>query len=53
MSTVEEADRVRFAVTSLSTTAAVADAEVRLDGVRDNKYVTLARGVTDATGAFT
>src|SRR5580704_14765279 len=53
VSTIEEAERVRFAVTSLSTTAPVADAEVRLDGVRDNKYVTLARGVTDASGAFT
>jgi uncharacterized protein YfaS (alpha-2-macroglobulin family) len=53
LTTVEEADRVRFAVTSIATALPVADAEVHLDGVRDNKYVTLARGVTDAGGAFT
>ena len=53
LTAVEEADRVRFAVTSIATALPVADAEVRLDGVRDNKYVALARGVTDAAGAFT
>lgn len=53
VSTVEEADRVRFVVTSLSTAAPVAEAQVHLEGVRDNKFMTLARGVTDARGAFT
>lgn len=52
LSTVEEADRVRFAVTSLSTARPVEGAEVRLDGARDDKYETLARGMTDAAGAF-
>jgi uncharacterized protein YfaS (alpha-2-macroglobulin family) len=53
LSTVEEADRVRFVVTSLSTAAPVAEAQVRLEGVRDDRFITLARGVTDANGAFT
>src|SRR5215475_2863990 len=53
VSTVEEADRVRFVVTSLSTSAPVAEAQVRLEGVRDDRFMTLARGVTDASGAFT
>ncbi len=53
VSTVEEADRVRFVVTSLSTAAPVAEAQVRLEGVRGNSFMTLARGVTDASGAFT
>jgi hypothetical protein len=53
VSTVEEADRVRFVVTSLSTAAPVAEAQVRLEGVRNDRFITLARGVTDADGAFT
>jgi alpha-2-macroglobulin len=53
VSTVEEADRVRFVVTSLATAAPVAEAQVRLEGVRDDKFITLAHGVTDASGTFT
>src|SRR5262245_3655152 len=53
VSTVEEADRVRFVVTSLSTAAPVVEAQVHLEGVRDDKFITLTRGVTDASGAFT
>lgn len=53
LSTVEEADRVRFVVTSLSTARPVAGADVRVEGLRDNDFVTLARGVTDADGAWT
>ncbi|MGE3536123.1 MAG: alpha-2-macroglobulin family protein [Candidatus Tectimicrobiota bacterium] len=52
LSTVEEASRVRFTVTSLATARPVAEAQVRLEGVRDERFVTLARGVTDAQGAF-
>ena len=52
LSTVEEADRVRFVVTSLSTAQPVPGAEVRVEGVRDGAFVTLARGTTDADGAW-
>ncbi len=50
---VEEADRVRFAVTSLATTQPVAGAEIRLDGLRDGRFVTLAQGTTAADGSWT
>jgi uncharacterized protein YfaS (alpha-2-macroglobulin family) len=53
LSTIEEANRVRFAVTSLATARPVAGAEIRLEGVRDKSFVTLARGLTDPDGAFT
>ena len=53
LSTVEEPDRVRFVVTSLSTARPVAGAEVRVEGLRDKEFVTLARGVTDTDGAWT
>jgi hypothetical protein len=52
LTTVEEADRVRFQVTSLSTARPVEGAEILLDGQRGDDYATLARGVTDANGAF-
>lgn len=52
LTTVEEADRVRFHVTSLSTARPVEGAEITLDGERGDAYVTLARGVTGADGAF-
>ncbi|SDR59924.1 hypothetical protein SAMN05519103_06569 [Rhizobiales bacterium GAS113] len=52
LAAVEEAERVRFAVTSLATAASIADARVHLEGVRDDKFVTLASGTTDAGGAF-
>ncbi|MGA2124985.1 MAG: alpha-2-macroglobulin family protein [Xanthobacteraceae bacterium] len=53
LSTVEEASRVRFAVTSLATVGPIAGAEIRLEGVREKSFVTLARGLTDADGGFT
>ncbi|MBY6241765.1 MG2 domain-containing protein [Methylosinus sp. Sm6] len=49
---IEERARVRFAVTSLSTAKPIAGAEIRLEGVKDEKFVTLAHGVTDASGFF-
>ena len=53
LTTVEEADHVRFTVTSLANAQPVAGAEIRLEGVRDRGYVTLARGITGADGGFT
>lgn len=52
LSTVEEVDRVRFAVTSLATGRPISEAEIRLEGVRDGEFVTLARGMTDGSGFF-
>jgi uncharacterized protein YfaS (alpha-2-macroglobulin family) len=52
LSTVEEPQRIRFAVTSLNTAKPVEGAEVRLEGVRDNQFVALQRGVTQADGSF-
>ncbi|HEV8678267.1 MAG TPA: alpha-2-macroglobulin family protein, partial [Stellaceae bacterium] len=52
LTTVEEADRVRLMVTSLANVQPVAGAEIRLEGVRDRGFVTLARGVTGADGGF-
>jgi hypothetical protein len=53
LSTIEESERVRFAVTSLANAAPIPEAEIRLEGVREDKFVTLARGTTDAGGLFT
>jgi uncharacterized protein YfaS (alpha-2-macroglobulin family) len=53
LSAVEEAGRVYFAVTSLSTAKPVPQAQVRLEGVRSDKFVTLAQGITGVDGAFT
>lgn len=52
LSAVEERAAVRFAVTSLATAAPIADAAIRIEGLRDEKYVTLAEGRTDASGMF-
>ncbi len=52
LSTVEEPSRVKFAVTSLSTARPVGEADIRLEGLRDDKFVALATGVTDADGGF-
>jgi hypothetical protein len=52
LSAIEERARVRFAVTSLATAKPVTGAEIRLEGVKDEKFVTLARGVTDGSGFF-
>jgi hypothetical protein len=53
LSAIEEPGRVRFAVTSLSTAQPVGGAQIRIDGVKDDKFVTLAQGTTDAFGFFT
>ncbi len=52
LTSVEEAERVRFAVTSLSTARPVGEADIRLEGLRNDRFVTLARGRTDGEGAF-
>ncbi|AVA26357.1 MULTISPECIES: MG2 domain-containing protein [unclassified Rhizobium] len=52
LSAVEEQDRVRFAVTSLAKGNPIDGAQIRLDGLRDGKFVTLATGTTDAQGFF-
>lgn len=52
LSTIEEPSRVRFVVTSLSTTQPVNGAQIRVEGVRDDKLVTLANGTTDSSGFF-
>ena len=50
---VEEADRVRFSVTSLATAQPVAGAEIHIDGLRDGRFITLAQGTTAADGSWT
>ena len=52
LSAIEEPTRVRFAVTSLASAQPVSGAEVRVEGVKDDKFVTLARGMTDSSGFF-
>ena len=41
-----------FAITSLATAQPVADAGLRIEALRDDKYVTLVEGRTDAAGLF-
>jgi alpha-2-macroglobulin len=53
LSAVEEASRVRFAVTSLATARPVGEAQVLLQGVDGDRFVTLASGTTDTDGMFT
>ena len=53
VTTVEDADRVRFAVTSLSGAQPVPGAEIRLQGLRDGAFVTLAQGTSGADGMWT
>ena len=50
---VEEADRVRFAVTSLATAQPVGGAAIHLDGLRDGRFITLAQGTTADDGSWT
>ncbi len=52
LTSVEEPGRVRFMVTSLDTARPVAGAEIQIEGQADKDYRVLARGVTDADGAF-
>ena len=53
LTTVEEPDRVRFVVTALSTARPVEGAAIRVDGVRDDAFATLARGTTGPDGSWT
>jgi len=53
LSAIEEPSRVRFAVTSLSSAQPVSGAEIRVEGVKDDKFIALAKGTTDAAGYFT
>ena len=39
-------------MTSLSSAKPVANATIRLDAIRDDKFVTIQTGTTDANGAF-
>jgi len=52
LSAIEEPTRVRFVVTSLSTTQPVSGAQIRVEGLKDEKFVTLASGTTDASGFY-
>ncbi|HYA80949.1 MAG TPA: alpha-2-macroglobulin, partial [Methylocystis sp.] len=53
LSAIEEPGRVRFAVTQLSDARPVSGAQVRIEGVKEDKFVTLAQGTTDASGFWT
>lgn len=52
LAAVEELNGVRFVVTSLSNAAPVDGAQLRLEGLKDDKFVMLAQGQTDAKGEF-
>jgi len=52
VTTVESKGRVLFGVTSYTSGKAVPDVTIRLDGIIDNKMVTLAQGKTGADGTF-
>ena len=52
LSTVEEEDGVKFVVTSLSTGAPVAGAEIRVEGSRKNEWATLLQANTGADGTY-
>jgi len=52
LSAIEEPTRVRFAVTSLATAQPVSGAQIRVEGVKEDKFVALATGTTDANGFF-
>lgn len=52
LSAIEEPTRVRFAVTSLASAQPVSGAQIRVEGVKDDKFVTLANGATDSSGFF-
>lgn len=52
LTTVEEPTAVRFFVNSLKTGLPIADATVRLEGVRGTQWAELARGLTGNDGQF-
>lgn len=53
LSAVEAPTQIRFAVTSLASAQPIGGAQIRIEGVKDDKFVALASGVTDASGFFT
>ncbi len=52
LSAIEEPTLVRFAVTSLATAQPVSGAQIRIEGVKDDKFIALVSGTTDASGFF-
>ena len=50
LAAVEELKSVRFVVTALSSAAPVEGATIRIEGVKDDKFVTLMQATTDAKG---
>ncbi len=52
LTTVEEEDGVKFAVTSLATGAPVSGAEIRVEGTRKNQWETLLRATTGSDGTY-
>ncbi|MBE9502620.1 MAG: alpha-2-macroglobulin [Proteobacteria bacterium] len=50
LTTVEEAGNVKFVVTSLSSGTPVSDAEVRIEGSHNNKWVEIMSATTNANG---
>jgi len=52
LSAIEEPTRVRFVVTSLATAQPLGGAQIRVEGVKDDKFIALATGTTDANGFF-
>lgn len=52
LSTIEEEAGVKFAVTSLSTGAPVAAAEIRIEGYRKKAWVTIMQGNTGPDGSL-
>ena len=53
LTAVEEAQAVRFFVTSLATAKPVPGATIELQQAQEREYTTLAQGVTRADGSFT
>jgi len=52
LTTIEEEDGVKFAVNSLSTGAPVSGAEIRVEGVRNNQWVTLLKASSGSDGTY-
>ena len=52
LSTIEEPSRVGFVVTSLADERPVSGAQVRIEGIKDDKLTTLGSGATDNSGFF-
>lgn len=52
LSTVDEEDAVKFAVTSLASGAPVAGAEISVEGAVDGKWATLMQATTGADGTY-